>query len=263
MLAYNDRGNGYPIVLIHGFCEDKTIWKYCEEGLAKSYRVLSIDLPGFGESRLEESEVSMEFFAEKINEFLEGLKIDKCILIGHSLGGYVGLAFAEKYEIKLDGLGLFHSTAFEDAEDKKDNRLKAIEFIQKHGVKQFAESFVPPLFSLKNRDLYKEEIAELVKVASASSEIGVVETTKAMRVRKERIQVLKRVEVPVLFMVGKLDGAVPLEKSLEQCYLPKHSIVHFLEGVGHMGMIENKALTESILVHFANLCLSITSKSGY
>jgi len=254
MLAYNDRGNGYPIVLIHGFCEDKSIWKYIEEGLAKNFRIISPDLPGFGESRLEETEVSMEFFAEKIKALLDKLKITKCVMVGHSLGGYVGLAFAEKYENNLDGLGLFHSTAFEDSEDKKENRLKAIEFIQKHGVIQFSKSFVPPLFSLKNRDLYKKEIIELIQVASTTSEIGVIETTKAMRVRKERIHVLKSTKVPVLFIVGKLDGAVPIEKSLEQCYLPKHSIVHFLEEVGHMGMIENKALTEKIILNFAIFC---------
>lgn len=258
MLAYNDIGNGYPIVLLHGFCEDKSLWKYIEKDLAKNYRVITLDLPGFGESRLEETEVSMEFFAGKIKTLLDSLKIEKCVMVGHSLGGYVALAFAEKYENNLDGIGLFHSTAFEDSEDKKENRLKAIEFIQKYGVKQFAESFVPPLFSLKNRELFQQEIAELVHVASSTAEISVVETTKAMRTRKDTTHVLKACKVPVLFIIGKLDGAVPLEKSLEQCSIPKHSVAHFLEGVGHMGMIENKALTEKILANFVRLCTDLS-----
>ena len=175
-------------------------------------------------------------------------------MIGHSLGGYVGLAFAEKYEHYLAGMGLFHSTAFADTEDKKENRLKAIEFIERHGVKVFAESFVAPLFSLKNRDLFKTEIKELTEVAAAASEIGVVETTKAMRNRPDRIAVLKNCAVPILFVVGKLDGVITLDKSLEQCHVPKHSIVHFLEGVGHMGMIENKAETLKIMSSFAHYC---------
>lgn len=255
MLEYNDTGKGFPLILLHGFCEDRTVWKYVEKELALQYRVISPDLPGFGESRLDQPELSIEFFAEKIKALLDSLKIKKCVLVGHSLGGYVALAFAEKYESYLMGIGLFHSTAFADTEDKKENRLKTIEFIQKHGVKLFAESFVPALFSLRNKDRLKSEIEELVLVASNSSEIGVIETTRAMRNRKERIDVLKNISVPVLFVVGKLDGAVPLEKSLEQCYLPKHSLVHFLEGVGHMGMIENKKESLKILSNFTDFCL--------
>jgi pimeloyl-ACP methyl ester carboxylesterase len=254
MLEYNDSGNGFPLLLLHGFCENRTVWKYCEKELATHYRVIIPDLPGFGESRLEETEVSMEYFAEQVRKLLDDLKIEKCIMIGHSLGGYVTLAFAEKYESHLTGMGMFHSTAFADAEEKKENRNKTIEFIQKHGVPEFAESFVPPLFSLKNKDLFKPEIKELTFAAAASSEQGVIETTKAMRDRKDRTEVLKSVNIPVLFVAGKLDGVIPLEKSLQQCHLPKHSIVHFLEGTGHMGMIEKKQETIKILIHFAAFC---------
>ncbi len=254
MLEYNDSGHGFPLVLLHGFCEDRTLWKYCEKELARHYRVITPDLPGFGESRLEETTVSMEYFSEQLKSLLDNLKINKCVMIGHSLGGYIMLAFAEKYENYLTGIGMFHSTAFADSEEKKENRNKTIAFIEKHGVPMFAESFVAPLFSLRNRDLFKTEIKELIQTAAATSEVGVIETTKAMRDRKDRIEVLKNANVPVLFVVGKLDGAVPLEKSLEQCYLPKHSIVHFLEGTGHMGMIERKQETITILQHFAAFC---------
>lgn len=255
MLEYNDSGNGFPLVLIHGFCESRTIWKYGEKELATRYRIIVPDLPGFGESRLEDPEVSMEFFAEKLRELLDDLKIDQCVMVGHSLGGYVALAFAEKYEQRLKGFGLFHSTAFADTEEKKENRNKTIAFIEKHGVPLFAQSFVAPLFSLRNRDRLKTEIEELIQVASSSSEAGVLETTKAMRDRPDRTHVLKQSSLPVLFVAGKKDGSVPLEKSLEQCHLPKHSIVHFLAETGHMGMIESKAETIKILLNYMNYCL--------
>ncbi|MES2615354.1 MAG: alpha/beta hydrolase [Bdellovibrionota bacterium] len=255
MLEYNDTGHGFPLILIHGFCENRTVWKYCEKELATQYRVINPDLPGFGESRLTEATVSMEYFADQIKQLLDALKIEKCIIIGHSLGGYVTLAFAEKYSEKLSGMGLFHSSAFADAEEKKENRNKTIDFIQKHGVSIFAESFVPPLFSLKNKDLFKPEIKDLTFTAASSSEHGVIETTKAMRDRKDRTEVLKSVNIPVLFVAGKQDGVIPLEKSLEQCHLPKHSIVHFLEGTGHMGMIEKKPETIKIICHFMAFCL--------
>jgi pimeloyl-ACP methyl ester carboxylesterase len=255
MLEYNDTSHGFPLILIHGFCESRELWKYSEKDLAMHFRVIVPDLPGFGESRLEESEVSMEYFAEQIKLLLDSLSIEKCIMIGHSLGGYVTLAFAEKHESYLSGMGLFHSTAFADSEEKKENRNKTLDFIQKHGVSLFAESFVPPLFSLGSKGRLKTEIKELIHTAAASSEQGVIETTKAMRDRKDRTNVLKNVDIPVLFIVGKLDGAVPMEKTLEQCHLPKHSIVHFLEGVGHMGMIENKVESVKILINFADFCV--------
>ncbi len=257
MLEYNDSGNGFPLVLLHGFCENKSLWKYCEKELAAHYRVITPDLPGFGESRLEDSEVSIEYFADKINSFLDRLKIEKCILIGHSLGGYVTLAFAEKYNERLAGFGLFHSTAFADSETRKESRTKTIEFIQKYGVPVFAQSFIPPLFSLQNKTLLKTEIEELIIAASSSSEIGVIETTKAMRDRKERIDVLKKATIPVLFVIGKRDTSIPIEKSLEQCYLPKRNSVHFIENAGHMGMIEEKSETIKILLNFADFCLEL------
>jgi pimeloyl-ACP methyl ester carboxylesterase len=255
MLEYNDTGHGFPLILIHGFCESRSLWKYCENDLAARFRVIVPDLPGFGESRLEESEVSMEYFAERIKDLLDSLKIEKCIMIGHSLGGYITLAFAEKYEHYLNGMGLFHSTAFADAEEKKENRNKTIDFIQKHGVELFAQSFVPPLFSLGSKGRLKTEIEALIRTAASSSEQGVIETTKAMRDRKDRTNVLKNVRIPVLFVAGKLDNAVPMQKTLEQCHLPKHSIVHFLEGIGHMGMIENKEGSVKILINFTSFCI--------
>jgi len=255
MIEYSDKGNGFPIVLLHGFCESKEIWKESERELSKKYRVICPDLPGFGETRAELIEVTMEYFAQKIKKLLDGLKISKCILIGHSLGGYVALAFAEKYENYLAGFGLFHSTAFADTEEKKESRNKTIEFIEKYGVNVFAESFVPPLFSLKSKEKFKHEISELIKMATTSSLEGVVETTKAMRDRIDRTYVLRQSAVPVLFIAGKLDGAVPIEKTMEQCSLPKQSIVYIIDGVGHMGMVEANVQTTKMIKTFADFCL--------
>ncbi len=255
MLEYNDSGNGFPLVLLHGFCESKALWKYCEKELALHCRVITPDLPGFGESRLVEMNISMDYFADQIKELMDDLKIEKCVMVGHSLGGYITLAFAEKYENRLQGFGLFHSTAHADSEERKDNRNKTIAFIEKHGVPLFGQSFVAPLFSLRNRDRLKTEIEELIQIAASSSEIGVIETTKAMRDRPDRTEVLKKSNVPVLYVIGKRDTTIPFEKSLEQCHLPKHSIVHFMQEAGHMGMIENKPESIKILRNYLNFCI--------
>jgi pimeloyl-ACP methyl ester carboxylesterase len=251
-LSYNDNGQGKVVVLIHGFCESKELWKDFEIHLSKKYRVISPDLPGFGESPLNNSDFGVEYYAEIIHGLLQELHITECSMIGHSLGGYVTLAFAEEYPSLLNGLGLFHSTAYADSEEKKEGRNKTIQFLWKHGVKMFAQSFVAPLFYQNNREQLKKEIEFMTSIASAASLNGVVEASKAMRDRKDRTAVLKNADVPVLFIAGKADSVVPLEKSLEQCALPKDSHVYFLSDTAHMGMFERKKETIKILEGFIN-----------
>ena len=253
-LSYNDQGKGPVVVLLHGFCESKTIWKKFEEKLANNYRVISPDLPGFGDSLQSEGEASIEFYAAHIFKFLTELKVEKCILIGHSLGGYIALAFAEMHENMLDGLGMFHSSAFADTEEKKASRNKTIDFVNKHGSAAFANSFVAPLFSINNRERNSAEINFMTDVVSNTKKESIVFASKAMRDRKERLDVLKNVKVRILFIVGKEDTAVPLEKSLEQCYLAKESHVNFLANTSHMGMFEKKVETLGIIKYFIDLC---------
>lgn len=239
-LVYSDQGAGLPVVLIHGFCENKELWTGFQEKLSTAYRVITIDLPGHGQSEAALHDLTMEFMAQKVNELLNDLDIHSCVMIGHSLGGYVTLAFAESYSGKLRGFGLFHSTAFADSEDKKRNRDRTIEFIEKHGMDAFADSFVAPLFYPKNRELLSSEIDKLKDVCRKMDVKAVVATTLAMRDRKDRIEVLKQTKLPVLFIIGREDNAVPYEKSMEQCYLPEKHHVHVLEETGHMGMYERK-----------------------
>jgi pimeloyl-ACP methyl ester carboxylesterase len=249
-LSYNDNGQGKTVVLIHGFCESKELWKDFEVLLSKKYRVISPDLPGFGESPLNNSDFGVEYYADVIYGLLQELHVSECTMIGHSLGGYVTLAFAEKHPSLLNGFGLFHSTAFPDSEEKKVGRNKTIQFLWKHGVKMFAQSFVSPLFYQANREKLKKEIEFMTSIASAPSLNGVVEASKAMRDRKDRTAVLKNAHVPVLFIVGKEDSVVPLEKNLEQCALAKDCHVYFLSDASHMGMFERKNETIKIVEGF-------------
>jgi pimeloyl-ACP methyl ester carboxylesterase len=252
MLNYTESGKGKTLVLVHGFCESNQIWKKLQPQLSTKYRVICSDLPGFGKSPLKVKDISIAYYAEMLKELLSFLNVDKCCMIGHSLGGYVTLAFAEKYPVMLNSFGLFHSTAFADNTEKKESRNKTIQFIEKHGVEMFAQSFVSPLFYAENRMLLKEEIATTTSIAAASSREGVIEATKAMRDRSDYTHVLKNTTLPVLFIIGKEDTAVPLEKSLEQCHIPGDSTVHFIKGVGHMGMIENPDDTIRIVEKFMN-----------
>ncbi|WMJ71763.1 alpha/beta hydrolase [Cytophagaceae bacterium ABcell3] len=246
--SYVDKGSGAVIVLLHGFCEDKTLWNKFIEKLSNEFRVIAPDLSGHGNSPLPEQSISMESMAIEIKQLLDYLDIGQCVMAGHSMGGYVALAFAEKYPETLKGICLFHSSAFADTNEKKEARNKTISFIKKHGVNAFADSFVAPLFSLDNRkEPYVTEVNKMVKNTAPQS---IMAAAAAMRDRPDRTHVLKAIDAPVLFIAGKEDNAAPLEKILQQCTLPKESFLHVLSDTGHMGMFEKEQETVGCLQAF-------------
>ncbi|MFC6996088.1 alpha/beta fold hydrolase [Rufibacter roseus] len=249
-LGYTDSGTGPAIVFLHGFCESKDLWAEFAKPLAKQFRLVALDLPGHGESPAPEG-FSMEAQAEQVYLTLQQLQVEKFLLVGHSMGGYVALAFAEKYPELLRGLCLFHSTALPDSPEKKENRLKTIEFVQKHGVEKFMDSFVAPLFAPANRDACQKAIQKMQDIGKATPPKTIEGCLQAMRNRPDRIQVLKEIRVPVFFIAGKEDPAVPLEATLQQCHLPENSMAYFIGEVGHMGMFERTVATRQALLKFA------------
>ncbi|MBX2841783.1 MAG: alpha/beta fold hydrolase [Flammeovirgaceae bacterium] len=255
-LSYTSSGDGVPLVLIHGFCESRKLWANFSAMLSVKYLVINVDLPGFGKSPLNVETPSITSFAEEVNDLLVDLKIEKCQMVGHSLGGYVALAFASLYANKLIGLGLFHSTAFADSEEKKNTRVKAAKFIRENGSSKFVSSLFPGLFSQNTREKFKNEIQYFINDAESLDKEVLAKTMEAMRDRIDRRDVLKKLDIPVLYVIGKDDVSVPLNQSLKECHLPKESIVHILENVGHMGMIEEKNKTLEILSQFTNYCIN-------
>jgi pimeloyl-ACP methyl ester carboxylesterase len=251
-IIYTDKGSGPVVVFVHGFCESKDIWKTFAERLSANYRVICLDLPGFGESMLDKEQVSMEWFADEVQQLMKLLSIQLFTFVGHSLGGYVGLAYAEKYAQHLNGLCLFHSTAYADSEERKINRDKTIAFIHKYGADMFTQSFIEPLFLLKNRQALKNEIAELKSIAKESSGKGIIATTAAMRDRPDRTHVLASSKIPVLIIGGKNDATIPIAKLEELSQLSSVIQLAEIEDCGHMGMYEQKEKTFEVLSEFLN-----------
>ncbi|MBK0401532.1 alpha/beta hydrolase [Adhaeribacter sp. BT258] len=241
------------LVFLHGFCESTEVWTDFIAKLPEKFHCVALDLPGFGANLEPVKDYSIEAMAEAVHAELKQLHIKKCVLVGHSLGGYVSLAFAEKYPKMLQGMCLFHSSALPDSEEKKEARNKTIEFVKKHGVEVFMDSFVTPLFAPENREKCKTAIEKLKKIGKATPEESIVKTLRAMRDRKKRLKVLQEAAFPVLFIAGKEDGAVPLEATLQQCHLPNNSTTVFLGGTGHMGMFEKPYETRKALEKFAEL----------
>lgn len=254
MLAYSDLGEGSPVVLLHGFCENKLIWQSTASILAKNRRIICVDLPGFGESP-SEGKFDMEYMADKLNELLQKLKITQYILIGHSMGGYVSLAYVEKYPEKLKGLGLFHSTSFPDDAEKKKKRNATVKLIREKGTTAFADIFTPSLFSEGNKIKLADQIHFWTQIAAETPEKTIIGSTKAMRDRKDRRKILEKLTVPILFVAGKDDIAVPLERTLTECSLPTDVTMHIFSDTGHMGFIEKEKESILILKHFIDYCL--------
>lgn len=246
MLNYTDCGHGKTIVFIHGFCENLKIWQAYEEEFSKFSRVICIDLPGFGASNYDEETITIEWFASKVHALLKELNVSTYHVVGHSLGGYIALALAERYPSSLTSMTLFHSTSYADTEEKKLNRDKVISFIERNGLSLFMDSFVTPLFADGNKEKCKESIDFLIKEGKKSNQDAVISTLLAMKNRIDRRHVLAQFNKPLLMIIGEDDLAVPVNTSLEQLEInPKiENIV--LKTCGHMGMFEkpNTCLTK-------------------
>jgi pimeloyl-ACP methyl ester carboxylesterase len=256
-IFYRIIGSGKPVFLIHGFGEDGEVWEKQIDFLKDDFLLLIPDLPGSGKSDMID-DMSIEGLAEIIKRIIDEEisnipQIGKdVIVIGHSMGGYVTLAFAEKYLHLLNTFGLFHSSSFPDSEEKKVARRKGVEFIKQHGAFEFLKTVIPNLFSPVSKDEMPEKIAEFTIQQNNFLPEVLVSYYEAMMQRPDRTDVLKKVKAPVLFIMGKYDTAVPMEDSLKQCHLPEKSYIHILEKSGHMGMMEqpdksNRALKEFLL----------------
>ncbi|HEX6193899.1 MAG TPA: alpha/beta hydrolase [Chitinophagaceae bacterium] len=264
-IFYRVIGNGMPVMLVHGFGEDGSVWwpKGAERNVSiledKSVleKVMFIipDLPGSGQSGIV-ADMSIEGMAEIMKIIADDAlamhgKISGSIcVIGHSMGGYISLAFAEKYPKQLNGLGLFHSTAYADNEEKKQARRKGIDFINEHGAFEFLKTSTPNLFSAKSRDERPELIDEQLEGLRNFSGDALVLYYRAMMQRPDRTVVLVEATVPVLFIMGEQDSAVPMKDMLEQCHLPGKAYIHTLQQSGHMGMLEEAVKANQILKNY-------------
>lgn len=247
-IFYRTVGNGKPVVLIHGFAEDGDVWKNQIEFLKTHFYLIIPDLPGSGQSEMI-SHMSIESMAESIKAMLIEEKIEYCSMAGHSMGGYISLAFAEKYPEYLSSFALVHSSAFADSEEKKANRSKSIEFVKKNGAYEFLKAVIFDLFTESWASKNPEAVERQIEKSKSFTDEAVIAYYQAMINRPDRIHVLKNFSKPILFIIGQHDKAVSFEQSMQQCYLPNIAHIHILRNSAHMGMLEeaekvNQALME-------------------
>lgn len=251
---YRRFGKGKPIVLLHGFPESGVLWKEVWPALSEQYMVIVPDLPGSGNSEAGTEKITMEGMADSIAAILKAEGVDRALFAGHSMGGYVALAFAEKYAAQLAGLCMVHSTAYADDEDKKNNRKKAIELIRKGGKAPFIKQMIPALFSPHTQEACPEVIERQVESGMLLAAESMMAYYQAMLERPERTGVLQKAPFPVQWVIGKDDSVIPFTKGLQQCTLANTNFVSVYNMCGHMSMLENSKDLVSDLLDFAGYC---------
>lgn len=254
-MGYVKTGAGPAVILLHGFGEDHHIFNSTVTALEKTYTVYAPDLLGTGMSPINTfpSNFSIEYVADSIAAFMEYEKIENCVLLGHSMGGYVTVAFAKKYPKYLKGFGLLHSTALPDTQIKIENRLRGITFIEKFGAATFLETTAPNLFGTYTQKNHPQLITEFIQSIPAFSNGALTSYYQAMMARPNLTLVLETTPLPVLFILGDQDIPVAIEDTLPQTKMPQRAYLYVLENCGHMGMLEQP-------IHFNKAVLDFLDK---
>ena len=248
-INYSTYGIGKPVMLVHGFAEDSSVFELQVNNLKDNYFIIVPELPGIGKSEiLDKEKVQIADYAAILKEIIDAEKIKCLTLIGHSMGGYITLAFAQKYPETLNGFGLLHSSAYADDEAKIATRRKAISFIEGNGTEAFLKTTIPNLFF--DTEKSKEDIKTLIEKGNNFNPQVLIQQYNAMIERPDTTSILKTFNHPILFIIGEHDKAVPREQSLQQSHLPKIAYVHILPKTGHMGMIEEPETTNKYLREF-------------
>lgn len=251
-IRYREEGSGDTLLLLHGFCESLDIWDEFTNIFSQRYHVVAPELIGQGKNEFPPGiqgggvaggyAVTMEILAEGVNEVLKACRVERCTIVGHSMGGYTALAFAELFPEKVKGLCLFHSSALADTEEKRADRNRAIEAVKKDQA-AFLEGLVPRMFAPSNVGRMRGDVERILSIAKSISQNGLIAALAGMRDRIDRQHVLERIDCPVLFIIGKDDLLIPLDKMLPQIVKPGHSECLMLSKVGHMGFYEAKEKT--------------------
>jgi pimeloyl-ACP methyl ester carboxylesterase len=246
-LFYSVVGKGETIVLLHGFLESSTMWRDLIPHISNTHHVVSVDLLGHGQTGCLGYIHTMEQMAEAVEAVLSHLKVKKATLIGHSMGGYVALAFAGQYPENVEGLCLMNSTAMDDSPEKKLNRDRAIEAV-KQNHRSFIRLSIANLFRPKNRMVFTEEIESIKEEALQFPIQGIIAALEGMKIRKNRVGLFRNAKYKKMMIIGRKDPALQYNTLIDQIKDSDVEMVEFPDG--HMSYIENKEEFTYNIMHF-------------
>ncbi len=251
-----DEGYGIPVVLLHGYLESLDIWHPFSELVKQKYRPIRIDLPGHGNSDTIDKVHTMDLMADAVNRVLDELNINKSIIVGHSMGGYVTLAFAEKYPARIMGFSLFHSSPFPDTEEKKQNRDKEIEYVKQGKKDMIINLNIPMGFANDNLEVFSKDVKRAKHIALKTPEEGIIACLEGMKVRPDRTNVIKNSKVPFLWILGEKDNYIPFNTMKKRAEYNSRGELFSLKNSGHMGFLEESQVSFEKINSFIELCIN-------
>ena len=251
-IHYSDSGQGLSVVLLHGYLEASEVWNGFAEKLASKFRVINVDLPGCGSSDVFGETHSMEFMAAATKELIDSLGLKKVFLTGHSLGGYVALAFLEHYSDHLSGYCLFHSQPFADSPEALEKRKREIEIVNMGKKNLMYPENVTRMFAPSNLEKFSVALQRSKDIASGLSGAGIIAVLNAMMNRPSRVSFMEEGRVPCLWILGSMDSYIPCENTLVRVKLPDNAKVVVLTESGHLGFVEEEERSLRVITEFIN-----------
>ncbi len=242
--------------MLHGFCEDKSLWSGIMDRL-DHVPILALDLPGFGEAPLP-ARPGMDFYAHSVCEALNINAIERCVLVGHSLGGYVALAFAGLYPERLAGIGLVHSHPFEDTPERLEARERAIQMIRSGKKDLYVSQLFPGLFSPEFLSGMPGIVGDVIENGKKQTAEGIINALVSMMERTDHQDTIHALKCPAQFVLGAKDPLIPVSSMLKLACSTAIVDVQLLNDVAHMGMYEAPDVLCEILENFWEYCISRT-----
>jgi pimeloyl-ACP methyl ester carboxylesterase len=252
-VTFRDEGQGIPVVFLHGYIESSEIWHSFTRGLSGYGRIISIDLPGHGESGVTAEVHTMEFMADVVQGVLDRLAVEQCILVGHSMGGYVALAFLEAYADRLKALSLFHSHPLADTPETRANREREIELVREGKKELIYNVNIPKAFASENLEKFRNEVDFAREIAIRTPGSGIIAALNGMMKRPDYREILRNCPVPFLWILGKKDNYIDHQAVIEKVTLPEKGTLTLLDHSGHMGFMEEKEKSLGILMDFIRM----------
>ncbi|MDR3287435.1 MAG: alpha/beta fold hydrolase [Prevotellaceae bacterium] len=252
-MRVSDTGKGKTIVLLHGYLETMDVWENIIAELSKNFRIIAVDLPGHGLSGFIEGATTMDFMADCIKSILDKQQISECFIVGHSMGGYVALAFAKKYPETTKALCLLSSTPNADTEQKKNDRNREIELIRAGKLELILKTNISRGFADINVKKFDEEIFAIEDTATVADINGIIACLQAMKTREDMNDFIKTIQQKTLFIFGKLDNYITFD--IAENIMQKYPQATFaiLENSGHNGFIEEPEETIKTLKTMINV----------
>jgi len=251
-IHYSDSGEGTPVVLLHGYLESSEVWNGFAEKMLERFRIISVDLPGHGLSDSYGATHTMEFMATVVKELTDSLNLRKVFLTGHSLGGYVTLAFLDFFPDSLSGYCLFHSHPFPDNPETIGKRMREIVMVQEGKKEMMYPENIIGMFARSNLELFSDTVQRSKEIASGINGKGIIAILNGMMARPSRLSLMEEGRVPCLWILGAMDNYIACETVQTRVKLPSNARVMVLEKSGHMGFVEEEELSVKVVSDFVS-----------